>query len=61
MASINLDLMDLPKATNQEYQVKITTQALCLSRVDQKPVDRLLLVCRVAVISTSINRSTMLN
>ena len=56
MASINLDLTDLRKVTNQEYQVRTITQALCLSRVDQKQVDRHPLVCRVAVISTSINR-----
>jgi hypothetical protein len=61
MVYINLDLMDLLKVTSQEYQVKIITQVLCLSPVDQKLVDRLLLVYRVAVISISINRSTMLN
>lgn len=56
MVYIKLDLMDLLKVTNQEYQVKIITQALFLSPVDQKLVDRLLLVSRVAVISISINR-----
>jgi len=56
MVYINLDLMDLLKVTSQEYQVKIITQVLCLSPVDQKLVDRLLLVYRVAVISISINR-----
>jgi len=63
MVYINLHLVDLLKVTNQEFQVKITitTQVLCLSQVDQKLVDKLLLVYKAAVINISINRLTMSN
>jgi hypothetical protein len=50
MVYINLGLMDLLKETNLEYRVKIT-QVLSLSPVDQRLVDKLLLVFKVAVIN----------
>ena len=61
MVYINLGLMALLKVTNPEYLVKIITQDQCLSRVDQKLVDKLQLVSKLAVINMLINRLTMSN
>ena len=56
MVYINQHLVGLPKVINQEYQVKITTQGLCLSPVDQRLADKLQLVFKLVVINMSISR-----
>jgi len=51
MEYINLPLVDLPKATNQEFHLKTTTQVLHLSQVDRKLLAKLQSVFKVADIN----------